>query len=289
MPQARRARGDARISTQRSSPWWHKESDSFLDFLFSDIAHRPDTLTLRETAAVARFLLALARGGVAPDDAADSQTDDSPHFEGGREDANKRVLLSHLARIIWMELLQFGKINACDKRVAKSFLRRHRDTYLAGKDVSSALEAIEYFEVPERDTPPFQPPHLIARTFSAQGVGNPYLKDDLTERIYTGYHVLKLAREPRIRPRIAEALERAGAATVARKRTRGTRWTWQDVNERIKEYDKRLRKRFRQQGIEKRVEQEVKKWQGSLVDRWVSSFQARQAEDEFGKVTSSYV
>ena len=286
MPQDRRTRGDARISTQRSSPWWHKESDSFLDFLFSDIAHRPDTLTLRETAAVARFLLALARGGVAPDDAADSQTEDSPHFEGGREDAEKRVLLSGLARIIWMDLLQFGKINACGKQVAARFLRRHRDTYLAGKDVSSALEAIEYFEVPERDRPLFQPPHLIARTFSAQGVGNPYLKDDLTERIYTGYHVLKLAREPRIRPRIAEALERAGAATVARKRARGARWTWQDVNERIKEYDKRLRKRFREQGTKERVKQAVDQWRDSLVDRWAASFQARRAEQEFVNVRS---
>ena len=88
--------------------------------------------------------------------------------------------LSDLGKFIWTELFQFGKINACGKQVAKRFLRQHQNTYLVGKDVSSALEAIDHFEVRKQYIPLFQPPHLMSRAFSAQGMGNPYLKDDLT-------------------------------------------------------------------------------------------------------------
>jgi hypothetical protein len=67
----------------------------FLDYLFRDVAVKPKQLGLCETARAARYLMALA--------------DEMP---GGHE----RVFLERLAKMIWLTLLDRGRIQIADKR-----------------------------------------------------------------------------------------------------------------------------------------------------------------------------
>ncbi len=163
------------------------EADGFLEYLFSALARRPRPLALREGARVARYLKALA-------------------WETGP----RRRLLERLAELIWGMVLQFAPFEPGGKLEVVRFLERHAGTYLAGCDLEAALKHVRDSATPMHYGALFQLPHLMSRSRSAQGRGNPHLREDLSERIYVGYHALRRAGVRNVRARIAEALNRQG-------------------------------------------------------------------------------
>ena len=222
------------------------QADAFLNYLFSTVARRPKPLRLREGAGVARYLKTLAL-----------------EMEGGEV----RKQLERLAEAIWDMLFQFAPIQLSDKQTVIGFLEKHRSTYLAGLDQVFGLDGA--FQQVRDATPPsradqFPAPQLQSVNLSVHGLGRLHADDDLTERIYAGYHALRRAGLRNVRGRIAAALNRHKLRIRTRGRT-STKWGSDEVYERVKQYDSRLKKQVRTAGP----------WDslaGLVVAKWVSSY-----------------
>ena len=209
------------------------EADGFLDYLFRTVARRPARLKLKEAAAVARYLDSLALRVPVPGD---------------------RQYLESLAKVIWGAVLQYGEIPTCEKKDAISFLNCHADTYLACCDPGRASQLVRDLAPPELTLKQLP---LKSSTMSVVGDRNPQQTDDLTERIYVGYHALREAKIRRAGPRVAAALNAAGIRTRARGGTsRG--WSAYEVGERVKQHERQLK---------------VRRWKRmAVVARWVRWF-----------------
>ncbi len=224
-----------------------EEAEAFLEYLFSDVARRPRPLRLQQGARVARYLDALA-------------------WE--TEPGAMRQLLERLRDGIWGTLLQFAPLELSSKPEAIAFLERHAETYLAGFNVEAALQRVREAAPPTRHGALFQPPHLMSRSRSATGKGNPHRREDLSERIYAGYHALRRARVRNARRRVAEVLNRQGLQTRARGET-SREWSGYEVSERVKQYEARYRKQ--NAGRKDTLEQ----WQDAVVQASVFLFHSR--------------
>ena len=222
------------------------QADAFLNYLFSTVARRPKLLSLREGASVARYLKALTL-----------------EMEAGEV----RKQLDRLADAIWAMLFQFAPIQASDKPTVIGFLDKHRSTYLAGLDrmfgLENAFQQIRKAPVPSRGDR-FPAPLLQSGHQSVYGPGRLHLDDDLTERVYAGYHALRRAGVRNARGRIATVLNRHQLRTRAGGLT-STKWGSDEVYERVKQYDARLKK---QAGTAEPWDSRA----GFVVAKWVSSY-----------------
>ena len=86
-------------------------------------------------------------------------------------------------------------------------------TYLAGCDVTVAMDNALANALPALEVSLFPTPHLMSTKESAQGKGNPHLSDDLSTRICVAYRALRSAGLRHARRRIAEMLNRHGLRT----------------------------------------------------------------------------
>jgi len=227
------------------------EADAFLEYLFSAVARRTKPLALREGCAVAKYLRALAWQA---------------------KSAAVQRSLDYLAKVVFGMVFQYASIETASKVATLEFLQKHRSTYLGTIDAAFGLEeVIQYI----RDAPPvaqpFEPPHLLGPSLSGHGKGNRFLTDDLSERIYAGYHALRRARIHGSSGRIAEVLNRQGLKVRVRRSMVST-WSSYEVHERVKQYEARHRKLT--QG---RPGEEKPKWRDTLVDRWILSYRQKQA------------
>ncbi len=252
-----------------------REVDVFLEFLFGHLAKRPVKLTLRESAAVARYLERLALQGVRKP----VMSSGREHSAEGRSEEERRVRsnVDHLSKVIWGLLRQYGQFGASSSVETARFLKRHSATYFKNLDIRSALNFLQTFELPDGVPYPFNPPGLVSDNMSSSGGGNRYLVDDLTERIYAGYHGLKRAGVRWPGPKVARALDRATVETSKRRQGSHPGWLPQDVNERVKEYDKRLRTKAH--GVRKGVagEKLVSAWRDLVLDKWILEFHRHDA------------
>ena len=178
--------GDANSERERSfdtsnfaQPLAESEIDGYLAWQFRVAAWRPKALTLRETAAVVRYLLCLALHGV-PKKIVDGGPDAvkkywvDRYLKGERisEANDARQCLQRTAEIIWGDLLQFGQFEAGSKREAQSFFKKH-SSYWHHPWIEPALKFLEEFEVPPWTEPSFQQQQLVGPDVSVQGGGNP--------------------------------------------------------------------------------------------------------------------
>jgi len=248
----------------RPSKLPEEDIQPFLENLLTDIARRPERMKVRETAGVVRFLRLLAQLGVPADLAgSDGKAIAQYRREEPPESRKARSRVDNLAVTIWNVLLQTGDLPTAKAHTAIGFLKRNRETFLGHFDVEEAIEVIRSLRVPATAEDPFQPPHLISRTTTSTGEGNPHLGSDLTEKIYIAYHFLKRHNVQGAQGRIATTLD---DLSVPQERTdRG--WNYADVNERVKQHRKRLRERLRGP-----TEEAVRKWTDYLVDLQITSF-----------------
>lgn len=63
MPHYGRKGNSAKMPGQAQETLGEEEAERFLGFIFADLCRRPDKITIRETAAVARYLKWLASQG----------------------------------------------------------------------------------------------------------------------------------------------------------------------------------------------------------------------------------
>lgn len=191
------------------------ESGAFLEFLFADLARRPVEMRLRDAASVAKYLDALA------------------HEE--REPGQDRHVLEYLSRVVWRTARRAAPIRLSAKDAAIDFLLRHSGTYLPDRAVSKAVELIRERPVPKNPT---NPARLLSRGMSIQSESVARLQDDLSERIYSAYWALRLAKVHGARSRVAETLNAKGL----KRSTRGDRtcgWDSDTVYERVKQFEDR--------------------------------------------------
>lgn len=218
------------------------EVDEFLSHLFGDIARRPEPLRLRETAAVVRFIKQLTLHGV-PTTVAIDGPDAVARFDRrsiSPEHLTARSCAGQIAEIIWDLLVQHGDFPIATKPEVLRFLDRHRRTYLANPLIDQAIAYVQGFELPA-NAAPIEPPTLRSRSRTARIYPpNARINSDLSERIYIADQTLKRAGIKKRRPVIARALEVAGVEH----RSGESIWTAEDINERVKEFQRSQRLRY---------------------------------------------
>jgi hypothetical protein len=264
--------GDINSETDRSieestfaSPLAESEIDCYLAWQFKVAAWRPKALTLRETAAVARYLLSLALHGV-PKTIADGGPEAVQKYWADRylkgermsEANDARQCVQRTAEIVWGDLLQFGQFEPGSKQEAQRFFKKH-SSYWHHPWIEPALKFLEEFDVPPGTDPSFHQQQLVGPDVSFQVGGNPYLENDLSQKIAAADYALKKASIRGRRTRIAKALDES--PLTARQ---DDSWGPEEVRNRVRSYE-RLR---------------IHRSPDSLVDESVSSYrQARYLEE----------
>jgi hypothetical protein len=206
-----------------------------LDFLFATVARQPRALSLRQGAAVARYLNQLAH-------------EVSPGPE------RQRLLL--LCEVIWGRVFQFSKFKTAEKEEAIQFLETFAPTHLVTYNVAAAIQTVRTTPAPRPHVPPRvqrSPAMAIYLDRKAKA------QDDLSERICAGYWALRFARVPSAREVVAIALNTHGIQTRSPKGVRS--WSGYEVAERVKQYEVHLRSASGL-SIDEARQQLTEKWSG---------------------------
>ena len=183
-------------------------------------------------------------------------TDRGPGFRGTGADGE----------VIWGTIFLHSPFNLSTKRRAIQFLKKHRRTYLVSFDVPAAIEMINQFPEPKKKSAYSRAPLLMSRGLSVQGYGEPRLKDDLSERIYAAYYLLRRSSVTNARGRIVTALNKLGVST----RGHGTPWDSYAVVDRVKLYEASVRKKSPAEDQVRLIAHS----RNAAADRWLSSFRA---------------
>ena len=226
------------------------ELGPFLEFLFSGVARKPKRLKLKPTASVARYLKAVA-------------------WEA--QPSQEREELERLVDVIWLAMLRFGQINIAEKREVIHFLNEHAATYLNSFDVDKIVKFVESRKEPTTEADSFRLPMLVGKERSISSRDPARLQDDLTERIYVAYHVLRRTRTPNARGYIAIVLNQLGFATRARSGT-ATEWGPSEVIERVKQFEDKMKQQIPQGLSEADRAARIERQRNKLVDDWISSY-----------------
>ena len=225
-----------------------KDVDAFLAYVFRDISRRPKRLKLKKTAAVVRYMKAIA---IESELSAESE------------------LVERAAEILWLTLLDTAEIEIANKEEVIQFLEEHALTYLASFEVKRMVELVRQVEVPKRHKDFFRPATLMGKG-RAVSRAPAQLSDDLTERIYAAYYALRRTGVPRARSRVAAALNELGHRTHAKDMT-DSRWNSAEVNERVRQFEAGIRRRHRVSGGAQGKEQ-LSVLRNGIVDVWIDGF-----------------
>ena len=227
---------------------------AFLNYLFGDIARRPKPVRFREGAAVARFLQELAREAPIPE---------------------QRQVLERWADLIWQTVQRNARFSMSRKDEAIEFLRKHAHTYLVRFGVEPLVKYLQQTKAPTARIGR-EPPMLLARGIAVQAKQAGQLRDDLSERIYAGYHALRRAKVPQARRRIAKALNSHNIKRGDRGATDGT-WGSDEVMERVKQYEERWKRKHAGPDAPP-----FQPWGDGLVNRWLFLFHSAVAKPSQG-------
>jgi hypothetical protein len=216
-------------------------------------------MTLRETASAVRYLSWLGIHGIpkeivqqGPDAITEYlQSTKSPEAIRARENVQQMV------QIVWCGLLEMGQFAPANKKVAQAFFRRHSSTW-DHPGMASAMEFLENFELPPGATSPFRKYSSVTKTSAASGDGNPYLENDLSERMAVADGALRRVAIRQPYERIANALKES-PVTRPLYQDVGS-WSSVEVRERVKGYKKQKRAR----PIEE------------LADKWILKYRSDQ-------------
>jgi hypothetical protein len=246
--------------------------DEFLKALFSDVARKPERLTIRKCAGPIRYLMLLCLVGVPKDrlNASDEQTGEM-HRDETDEVKWQRIATESLAQGLWGHLLETAEINTSGKEEAQRLLRRMSATIFPGDPrIPQALKFLGGYDLPKSYHDPFVP-HSVSMQSSQRTP--PHIVDDLSERIYVANCVLERCELAGRSARIAAALN--DAKIGRRESLKRDGWTYADVNERIKDYKKKLRSEIRatthrENGV--LVEKTLEQQEDRRVYLWVSRY-----------------
>lgn len=234
------------------------QADEFLRFLFSTVARRAGEIRLHEGAAVAQYLRELAW-----------------QLDPGAD----REHLDRLGRQVWQTTLRVAAIRPSGKQKATRFLRRHRGTHFRAGVVDRTLALLQEVDVPDEEveaTAESKEATLVSERMSVQGKALDHLQDDLSERIYAGYHALRLAGVRSTRGRVAEALN-TQRLTRRVPRNQLAAWDAAAVADRVKQYRDVVKRRF---GPEK---DQLDNGRNTVVWKWLELFNesyANSGDDE---------
>jgi hypothetical protein len=249
-----------RIAEQTLAP---SEVEPFLNWLFSDLSRKPQEMTLKETASVVRYLRWLGLHGI-PKEIIQQGPDaikDYWHSTKSPEAIRARQNVELLVEIVWHNLLEMGQFAPANNEVAQAFFRRHSSTW-DHPCLASALEFLENFELPPGAASPFRKHSSVTKTSAASGGGNPYLENDLSERIAAADGALRRVAIKEPYEMIANAL-RKSPLTRALYQDVGS-WSPVEVRERVKGYKKQKRAR----PIEE------------LADKWILKYRSDRDTEE---------
>ena len=221
--------------------------DTFLDFLFSDIARKPEEVRLLEGAGVARYLRVLA---------------------SEEEPGETRAVLEYLSNVTWATVLRDAPFKLGTKRATIAFLRRHSGTYLPEPAVEKALGVIREKDDPKGKAGRDDSPRLRSRSMSIEGERFAHLRDDLSERIYAAYWSLRLAKIHNARTRIAKVLKSTGIKYGGSKGAAET-WDSDAVNDRVKQFE------ARSLGAARSLKKRRSKLRGTSAAKWLTLFYDR--------------
>jgi hypothetical protein len=245
------------------------EVEAFLEFLFGDIAERPEELTVREAASVVRYLSLLELRGVPSDVAHRSNKEIEEYLAAEpKEERRQGRIVGHVAQIIWGEVSQHARIKPSGKAKALRFLRKYASYFRHYSE--TVVEFVEAFDLPPKTLDPFSyPPGFRSKTRT--GGGNRRAKNDLSERIYAAYHALRRENTKRSRQRIAGALQRLNVKPSSRRTSRQTGWCDENVNDRLKQFERRRQKEIRKQSGQE-ITRLFESWRDGFVDGWIADF-----------------
>jgi hypothetical protein len=239
------------------------EVEPFLKWLFSDLSRKPQEMRLKETAAAVRYLSWLGLHGI-PKEIIRQGSDaikEYWHCTKSPEAIRARRNVEQMVQIVWRGLLEMGQFATANKKAAQAFFRRHSSTW-DHPGMASALEFLENFELPPGATSPFRKSSSVTKTSATSGDGNPYLENDLSERIAAADGALRRVAIKQPYELIANAL-RESPLTRALYENVGS-WSSIEVRERVKGYKKQKQAR----PIEK------------LADKWILKYLSDQNTEE---------
>jgi hypothetical protein len=259
--------------------------NSFLEFLFADICRRPVGFTLRETAGVVQYLRLLAAQGV-PVAALTGDSEALKDFRlagRGRTGADRvgRSSLERLAKIVWGDLLNQGRIPASRRSAALAFLRSHEDNYRMSPELKPALKFVQENDLPPDFVNSAGPPNLKSAHRSVRGQVKTRRQTDLSERVFAAYYALPRTGIKNRNVIIAKAL--TTAEVKAGRKSSGTRsvWSWDDVKECIKSYERSYelsqrkllaKTRASKRSVQRAVKRALKRHRVHCADAWIAGY-----------------
>jgi len=225
------------LSRQELAP---SEVEPFLDWLFSDLAQKPQEMTLRETASVVRYLISLSLHGV-PKDVVQQGPEAIKKYRRDPKTAEtirSRQDVERTAMIVWGDLLQVGQFGVANGSEAQEFFLRHRSAW-KHPWLTSALTFLEDFELPADAPSPFRQYSLVSRSSATTGGANSYLENDLSERIAAADSALRRTPFKQRHTLIAAALQKSPLTRELR--PNNDFWGPIEVRERVKGYTRQKR------------------------------------------------
>jgi hypothetical protein len=187
-----------------------------------------------------------------------------------------REQTERLAKRIWGDLLQQAVIPPATADQTRRFLNECHLHLLGYPELEAARKMIEEFEVPAGSDNPFKPPTLISRHSRTTG-GKSY-RDDLLERIYAAHHALVTSG---IRPAARLVADALNNRKARHRLSDSEPRTWDDslVKERIKSFDRGVRKHFRDtlgSTLSKEaLAARVRSRRAQIVNKWLFLFRPR--------------
>jgi hypothetical protein len=213
------------------------EVEPFLSWLFSDLAQKPQEMTLRETASVVRYLISLSLHGV-PKEVLQQGPEAINKYRRGpktEETIRSRQDVERAAMIVWGDLLQVGQFGVANGREAQEFFLRHRSAW-NHPWLSPALKFLKDFELPADAPSPFRQYSFVAESSAASSGANAYLENDLSERIAAADSALRRTRVKQPHALIATALQKS--LRTRELRPKNDLWGPIEVRDRVKGYKK---------------------------------------------------
>ena len=112
----------------------------------------------------------------------------------------------------------------------------------------------------------------MSRHSSGGYVGERRLTDDLSDRIYGAYHALSGVSIKGRSARIAEALSRSKASISK------TDWSYADIDDRVKKYERQERRSLKGRGLnDDALQAEIERFRACRADAWIAAFKFAQS------------
>ena len=201
--------------------------------------------------------------------------DSVPQHAGelGEQHTETRQNVDRIALALWGLLLNSGIIEPSTKLEAKALLAKHSKTYLAPLPyLQEVIAFVESVNLPVGWAAEVATPRLVSDALTSYIPIKPQQHDDLSERIYAAWHVLKAAGVRNIGAWISGALQATGRRRQRADESGSKEWTPNAVRERIRSYEKGLRKGWKANAVPEKSTVLLQGHRKMMVQRWLGTF-----------------